>query len=118
MEKLKPIYRFTLIQNADGNMTVVRDTIKDYYEVSHWSWRKLVFRYRDEKSHCLRDIRADKLDTLLNGVVYSYSSDMKKALKVMLKRTKSEVATLEENLAKKKALQESLNSILKQYPKK
>ena len=87
----KPIYRFTLVEEEDG-VRITRAVITDY-DIIHFgiSITKVVFRYRDERTHNLRDIEESKMDTMLHNVVYSYKDNINKALSVMKKRTKAEM---------------------------
>lgn len=87
----KPIYRFTLVEEENG-IRVVRAVITNYERIQRGILAtKVIFRYRDEKTHNLRDIEESKMDTMLHNVVYSYKDNISKALLVMKKRTEAEM---------------------------
>jgi hypothetical protein len=109
MDEKRPIYRFTLKQEKPGEFSFQKEEIKDYFEIQ-WGY-KTIYRYRDERSHCLRDVKPDKMDTLIGNVLYSYDPDMDRALRLMMDKISDDVQELEKELNKKQLLFKGLKDL-------
>lgn len=109
----KPIFRFTLVEEENG-IRVARAVITDYEIVQRGILAtKVIFRYRDEKTHNLRDIEEAKMNMMLHNVVYSYSNNFKKALSIMKKRTEAEAKKAKAEYERKEFVLKGLKGLKK-----
>lgn len=108
MVKRKPIYRFTLTVDSDRGVVSVTPAVITEYSVEGYYGRKVV-RYRDERTHALRDIK--EFDVLFGNVVYSYDSSLRKAVGIMKNRTEAEMREAKRRLDEKSALYDGLSRL-------
>ena len=105
MTKRKPIYRFTLTVDSAKDVVSVTSAVITKYSVEG-CYGKKVIRYRDERTHALRDIKG--FDMLFGNVMYSYDSSLRKAVEIMKDRTESEIREATKRLNEKSALYDGL----------
>lgn len=102
MEKLKPIFRYTLTRDTD--VIEIRMAEISKYKYIKRGFDKAVYSYRDKHTNCMRDIKIDKMDTVCSNVVYSYSDDAEKAKALFVAKFEEDVALLKEELERKAEL--------------
>jgi hypothetical protein len=105
MTKSKPFYRFTLTVDSDKDVVSVTSAVITKYSVEG-CYGKKVIRYRDERTHALRDIKG--FDVLFGNVMYSYDSSLQKAVGIMKDRTEAEIREATRRLNEKSALYDGL----------
>lgn len=105
MANRKPIYRFTLTVDSAKSVVSVTSAVITKYRVEGYYGKKVI-RYRDERTHALRDIKG--FDVLFGNVMYSYDSSLRKAVRIMKDRTETEMREAKRRFDEKSALYDGL----------
>ena len=109
MEKLKPIFRYTLTRDNDAIEIRMAEISKYKYEKRGFA--KAVYSYRDKHTNSMRDIKIDRMDTVCSNVVYSYSNDVEKAKALFVAKFEEDIALIKEELERKTELLTEIKEI-------
>lgn len=109
MEKLKPIFRYTLAR--DGYDLVIKTAKISKYKYVNRGFDRVVYSYRDMRSSNMRDIKIDKMDTVCSNIIYSYSDDKTRAKALFVAKFEEDVALMKEELERKTELLAELKEI-------